>query len=77
MFASSSLFSPSWLCRPSPLAARCSRIIAIVGKGPLLAGASHCADLDQPNWVNAMLVLPSMVMVPDPAETIESEMSRK
>jgi Protein of unknown function (DUF1329) len=24
----------------------------LVGKGPLLAGASHCADLDQPNWMH-------------------------
>src|ERR1700682_3002750 len=24
----------------------------LVGKGPLLAGASHCADLDQPNWIH-------------------------
>jgi hypothetical protein len=24
----------------------------LVGKGPLLGGASHCADLDQPNWMH-------------------------
>jgi hypothetical protein len=24
----------------------------LVGKGPLLTGASHCADLDQPNWIH-------------------------
>ena len=26
----------------------------LVGKGPLLGGASHCADLDQPNWRTRM-----------------------
>ena len=24
----------------------------LVGKGPLLGGASHCADLDQTNWMH-------------------------
>ena len=24
----------------------------LVGKGPMLAGAHHCADLDQPNWLH-------------------------
>ena len=24
----------------------------LVGKGPMLGGASHCADLDQPNWMH-------------------------
>jgi len=24
----------------------------LIGKGPLLGGASHCADLDQPNWMH-------------------------